>query len=78
MHAIKYRFDITYQTKQLKQVSDFMKACDLGEGEICLKETYGFNYTSEEKPIAYFKGLLTQAIESIGGRVLQIEGGKIE
>lgn len=75
---LKYRFDILYQTKQLKQVNDFMNTLDLGMDSICLKETYAFNYTAEEKPISYFKDLITQAIKSCGGTVLKIEGGKIE
>lgn len=78
MAAIKYRFDIWYQTPQIKQVNDFMQKLDLGMDTICLKESYGFNYTAEEKPISYFKGLITQAIESCEGRVLRIEGGKVE
>ena len=75
---IKYRFEIWYQTKYMKQTSDFLSKCDLGTDCVCLKEVITFNYTKEEKPIDYFKGLIKQAMESGECTLVQIEGGKIE
>jgi len=73
-----YRFEIIYQSKNLKDVSDFMSKLDLGTGEIGIYETITFQYTKEEKPISYFKELIKKAYEELGCVVLKIKGGKIE
>jgi hypothetical protein len=75
---IKYRFEVWYQTKNAKAVSDFLDKCDLGIVNVCLKEIIQFNYTKEEKPISYFKHLIQTAYESYECTVLDIRGGKME
>ena len=75
---IIYRFEIIYQSPLMKQVSDFMKKLDLGEQEFCIRETIHFQYSKEEKPVAYFKDLIKQALEACDCKLLDIEGGKIE
>ena len=75
---LKYRFEILYQTTNLRRVSNFMEKLDLGMDEFCFKEVIAFNYTKEEKPVSYFKELIQQAMESIGHTLIKIEGGKIE
>lgn len=75
---LKYRFKILYQTRNAKDVSNFMEKCDLRVGELCFEETIEFGYTAEEKPVAYFKDLIRQAMESTDHILLQIKGGKVE
>lgn len=74
----KYRFEVLYQTQHLKQVSDLMQKLDLGMDEVCFRETIGFYYILEEKPISYFKQLIRQAMEASGNVLINIEGGKTE
>ncbi len=38
----KYRFDIIWQSKHMKAVSDFLQKCDLGTGQIGIKESFEF------------------------------------
>lgn len=75
---LKYRFEILYQTPNLRQVSNFMGNLDLGIDTLCFKDVITFHYTKEEKPVSYFKELIRKALESIGHTLIKIEGGKIE
>ncbi len=76
--TITYRFTVTYQTRNFKQASDFIKKCDLNIGGFYLEESLSFKYTKEEKPIQYFKDLIKQAYEACDCVVNEIKGGKIE
>lgn len=78
MTHIKYRFEIWYQTKNLRQIGYLLKTFDLGIDGLCTKDVITFVYTAEEKPISYFKELIKQAMESCERTVLKIEGGKVE
>lgn len=75
---IKYRFEILYQTPNLKQASDFLGKLDLGINEFCFKEVITFTYTKQEKPISYFKELIHHSMKETGYIPIKIEGGKIE
>lgn len=75
--SVKYRFEILYQNKSMKQVSEFMRKCDLDLGDICINETYEMT-TSKERDIQEIKGLLYQAFEAAECEILKIEGGKVE
>ncbi len=74
----KYRFEISYQNKNIRQVCEFMRKVDLDLGDIYLKEVYGFDYINDEKPIDYFKDLFRQAYETMDCNIINIKGGKIE
>jgi hypothetical protein len=77
-NPIRYRFEISYQTERLKMVNDFMNRCDLNIGDLCMKDVICFSYSKEEKPIEYFKDLIKQSVELAGGRLVHVEGGKVE
>ncbi len=74
---MKYRFDLIYQNKLMKQVSELMGKLDLDIGEAGIKETCTLT-TSEEREVSFLKDLLTQAFESAECTILHIEGGKVE
>lgn len=75
---LKYRFEVWYQTKGLREVSEFLSKCDLGMDGMCIKDVITFSYTKEEKPVSYFKELIKMAMESCDCQLVQIVGGKIE
>ena len=75
---LKYRFEISYQTPHIKKASDFMTKLDLGTKECFIKDVLTFEYTKEEKPIQYFKDILTKAFVMMDYTLIHIEGGKIE
>ena len=74
MHT--YRFEITYSSKNVQEVSRLMKRLDLGDKEFAVCETYILK-TSEENTIEKIKQLLTLAFESQDCKVWHIEGGKV-
>ena len=74
---MKYRFEILYQSRSGKYVSDFMNKCDVIVGDICVSDIVTF--TSENRiDIGLIKKTLTQAYESTECKVFKIEGGTIE
>jgi hypothetical protein len=73
----KYRFTIKYQTERCRDVSEFMRCCDLDIGNIYLKEDYYFK-SDRDIPIGQFKSFLTKGFESLNHNIIDIEGGKIE
>lgn len=74
---MKYRFEIIYQTKWIKQASDFMSKCDLGVGEIGIKETITFQ-SQKDLIISDIKEKINQAMNESECKLLHIEGGKVE
>jgi hypothetical protein len=78
MKSLIYRFEVWYQTKNLRLISEFLQKCDLGMDGMCIKDVITFTYTREEQPIDYFKELIVQAMAACEGNVVHIEGGKIE
>jgi hypothetical protein len=77
----KYMFEITYQTKKQKIVSELMRKLDFDCGEIAIKDTIyvSFFHTSANDPsIEKFKVDLREAFESVDCTILEIEGGCIE
>lgn len=73
----KYRFRICYQDDKLKRTSEFMSKLDLGFDGIGIKENWEFTGT-KDIPISVLKERITWAVEECGGKVLDIEGGKVE
>lgn len=74
---MKYRFEITYQNKYVKQASDFLRKCDLGIDAFGIKEIISFTSQKDIK-ISEIKEKIDQAYESCDCKILHIEGGKIE
>jgi hypothetical protein len=77
---MRYKFTIWYQTPNLRQVNDFMIKCDIYKQDtvITIEEKFEFKYTGIDRPISYFKDLLKQAMESLGNKLINCEGGPIE
>jgi len=73
----KYKFEVIYQTKEMKLANRFLDDCDVDSGKIGIKEKICFT-ASPEKDIQFFKELIKQAFESCEMELLHIEGGKIE
>lgn len=74
---MKYRFEVTYQNKACKDLSNFMKKCDVDIGGISLSEVFTFTCV-KDKPITLLKKDLVEAFFHSGLEVVHIEGGKIE
>lgn len=74
---MKYRFEVSYANKNMLQVSEFMKACDMPIGDLFTKQIAEIEH-KEDKSIAYMKDLLTKAYESCGCKVYKIYYEKAE
>lgn len=77
MKKFKYRFDIAYQTKYLRQISDFLRKCDLGGDGFCFREIYEM-VCNKDNDVNILKEVIKQAYENAECNILQIEGGKWE
>lgn len=73
----KYRFECLLQHNKLKEVSDFLKKCDINTGEICHKEVFEMTCW-KESPVYKIKETLTHALTALDYNVIDIKGGKIE
>jgi hypothetical protein len=74
---MKYRFEITYATKEMQQTCNFLKKMDLDIGQVGIQQIITF--TSEKNPsIAILKEHLHQAFKECNLTILQIEGGMME
>lgn len=74
---MKYKFEIIYANKNMKQVTDFLNKCDLNIGKIGKVEVMTFN-SENELSIKEVKETIKEAYESCECEVLNIEGGKVE
>jgi hypothetical protein len=74
---IVYRFKITYASKKMQQISEFLKKCNLGDKEFAIQETYEIT-TKDDHPVDKIKKGLTWAFEQTEAKVFEIKGGKIE
>lgn len=74
---MKYRFEIVRTDTFLEEICNFMKKVDLGMEGLGIKDIIIFN-SKNDILITDLKLKLTEAYESIGQKVLHIEGGKIE
>jgi hypothetical protein len=74
---MKYAFEVIYTTKQLRQVNDFLKSCDLDIGEAGVRERFSFT-SKNDLTIDTIKQKLTEALRMCDYEPLHIEGGKIE
>lgn len=74
---MKYRFEIIYQTKWIKEAGEFFKKCDLGFNDMGLKEIITCN-SKNDLNVIEMKELIKNAYEYAECRLLHIEGGKVE
>lgn len=75
-NAMKYRFEITYQTEYMMKASEWLRQMDLGTGEFAFQEVIEFN--GKDLEVSYVKEKLKWAFDSAGFKLFKIEGGKIE
>lgn len=74
---MKYRFEVHYMNKILKEVSNLMDKLDLGADLYAIKEIMTF--TSKKNPsIQEIKETIIAAYQSCDCEVVHIEGGKVE
>lgn len=74
---MKYRFEIIYANKWMKQASEFLSQCDLQIVGVGIKETMTFT-SKNDLPIDLVKQKFKEAFESCECEILRIEGGKVE
>lgn len=74
---MKYRFEITYSPKEYVQACKLLKRLDLDIDGVAFQQVVTFSCENNLK-IEEVKKHLTTAFESDEGKVLKIEGGKIE
>lgn len=74
---MKYRFEIIYQNKYMKEACELMRKMDCDIGEAGFRETIILT-SKNDKSISEIKELLKQAYQSADCILLHIEGGKVE
>ena len=74
---MKYRFKIIHQNKWVKDSSEFLSKMDLGFEGFGITEIIEFT-SKKDLDINQIKEKIKEAIESCEGKLLHIEGGKIE
>lgn len=73
----KFKFEVVYQTKYCKEVSNLLQKCDLNTGDICFVDTIILSCRKDNE-ISKIKESLKQCLEACECTVFRIEGGKIE
>ena len=71
------RFEITFASKSMKEVSDLIRRLDAIQGHICIKETVEITLEEYKDP-QDVKELLREAYEKLGCTVYDIKGGQFE
>ncbi len=61
----------------MKEVSDFLQKCDLGTGQIGIKESFEFR-SEKDMTTDFIKEKFNQVCEEIEYTLIHIEGGKVE
>lgn len=74
---MKYRFEVIYQNKWVKQASEFLDKCDLGIGDVGVEEVMTFT-SKKDLEISELKEIIKKAYQSCECQLLHIEGGKVE
>ncbi len=74
---MKYRFEIIYQSENIKEISDFLNRCDLNIGTIGVRETITFT-SQKDLSLSDIKEKIKEAMQESGCKLLHIEGGKVE
>lgn len=74
---MKYRFEVIYRNKYMKEASRLLKTCDLDIGDVGIKETFTFT-SKNDAPVQDVKEVIIKAFEDSELEILNIEGGKIE
>jgi|GEM_PF-3065536 len=74
---MKYRFEIHYMNKLLKEIGEFMSKLDLCHNIYALKEIMTFT-AQKQLSIKELKDLITEAYKSCDCEVINIEGGTVE
>jgi len=74
---MKYRFEVIYQNKYMKQSNEFLKTCDINIGDIGIKEVFTFT-TNTPKSIQEIKEDIKRCFDLCEMELLNIEGGKVE
>jgi hypothetical protein len=75
---MKYRFEITYVSPFMYSVNDLLSHLDLGF-EAAIQEFVTFTINKDPLPaVATIKENLQMAFESLGNKVIKIEGGTLE
>jgi hypothetical protein len=74
---MKYRFEIEYHTKESREITKFLKCCDLNIEDLTKKSVVTFE-SRKDVTTERLKDCLIDAYESIDCDVLKIEGGKVE
>jgi len=75
---MKYRFEITYEKKEMIQANDFMKKLDLGEGRVCVCEKIELTTSRDYAEIEKIKNAIKECYELLGAKVWYIQGGTWE
>jgi hypothetical protein len=73
----KYRFEIIYENRYMKNARLWLRAMALGFEKIGIHETMSFT-SEKDTPIERLKSVIKEAYESQECEVFHIEGGKIE
>lgn len=65
---MKYRVDLVYRNKYMKQASEFLKKCDMDIGDVGIKET--FTFSSQKCPT--IEKVKEEVLKSFDGSDLEI------
>ena len=74
---MKYRFEVIYQNKCIKEASRLMKTLDFDIGDVGIKQSFTFT-SQKDTPICEIKQHIKKAFEYSELEIINIEGGKIE
>ena len=69
---MRYRVDLVYRNKYIKEVNVLMNKLDLDVGEIGIKQAFTFT-SNANKPVDVFRKAIIQAFESQELEILDLQ-----